>query len=395
MTPATLLLALSTILSAPEYAAERIFPFDPLHNHGSSIVETPEGDLVAVWFHGSGERTADDVRLQGARKDAGSDTWSDTFLMADTQDLPDCNPVLFIDPDQKLWLFWVAIQANEWGSALLKYRTATDYEADGPPRWDWQGVIHTRPRDLQERFSAMIAETEETLGSLLAASEDMRELLDYIKEATHDKLSRRLGWMTRIPPIVTQDGRIMLGLYSDVFNCSVAAYTDDAGKTWSYSYPILDPQVKHLGNIQPSFVQRKNGAIVCYMRDNGIPKFVRTAVSTDNGVSWNDYGWLDIPNPGSSVAALALESGAWVLVCNDTHSGRHRLSVYLSDDEGATWPINRTLEDFAPEGGSGGYPCAIQASDGAIHVTYTYKKTGVTGSSIKHARFNEAWVRNE
>jgi hypothetical protein len=31
-----------------------------------SIIECPNGDLLACWFHGSGERTADDVVIQDA-----------------------------------------------------------------------------------------------------------------------------------------------------------------------------------------------------------------------------------------------------------------------------------------------------------------------------------------
>ena len=37
------------------------------------------------------------------------------------------------------------------------------------------------------------------------------------------------------------------------------------------------------------------------------------------------------------------------------------------------------------------YPSVIQARDGAIHVTYSYFTPA--GKSIKHARFNEEWVR--
>ena len=75
-------------LAALPFEAELIFPTEPFHNHGSSIVETPGGDLLAVWFHGSGERQSDDVLLRGARKPAGSDVWSETFLRL-TSGLPD------------------------------------------------------------------------------------------------------------------------------------------------------------------------------------------------------------------------------------------------------------------------------------------------------------------
>ena len=45
---------------------EFIFPTQSEHTHGSSIVMLPTGDLLAAWFQGSGERSADDVRIMGA-----------------------------------------------------------------------------------------------------------------------------------------------------------------------------------------------------------------------------------------------------------------------------------------------------------------------------------------
>src|SRR5262245_51004642 len=77
---------------------ELIFPLQPLHAHGSCIVECPNGDLLASWYIGSGERTADDVKVMGARLKKGSNRWSEPFLMADTPDFPDCNSCMVIDP---------------------------------------------------------------------------------------------------------------------------------------------------------------------------------------------------------------------------------------------------------------------------------------------------------
>ncbi|HXJ72379.1 MAG TPA: neuraminidase (sialidase)-like protein, partial [Candidatus Dormibacteraeota bacterium] len=68
----------------PFYTAEILFPLEPWHNHGSCIVETPQGDLVVCWFHGSGERKADDVKIEGARRRKGANTRSTRFTMADT-----------------------------------------------------------------------------------------------------------------------------------------------------------------------------------------------------------------------------------------------------------------------------------------------------------------------
>ena len=52
---------------APFLRGEFIQPPENLHIHGSCLVEAPNGDLIVCWFNGTGERTADDCRILGAR----------------------------------------------------------------------------------------------------------------------------------------------------------------------------------------------------------------------------------------------------------------------------------------------------------------------------------------
>src|SRR6516164_3501312 len=90
-------------VTAPFYESELIFPPEHLHNHASCIVECPNGDLLACWYNGSGERSADDVKVEGARKRKQDRNWSARFVMADTPGFPDTNPCMFVDPQKRLW----------------------------------------------------------------------------------------------------------------------------------------------------------------------------------------------------------------------------------------------------------------------------------------------------
>jgi predicted neuraminidase len=390
--PITIAVLAGSFGADPMMETELIFPIEEFHNHGSSIVEAANGDLLACWFHGHGERNSDDVAIRGARKRAGDATWSETFAMADTPNLPDCNSVLFIDPRGTLWLIWIAVQDNEWGGSLLKYRTTDDYSKDGPPNWKWQDVIHARPLNFDTKYPELLVKAETKYGEYFKSNERIQKQVEAIKQKLTDKLSVRLGWMTRLHPIMLSDGNMMLGLYSDVWNCSLAAFTKDGGQTWEFSEPIGN---EDFGNIQPSFVVKKDGGIMALMRDNGAPKKIRAALSTDNGRTWPKVWNLDIPNPGSSLECISLKNGNWVLVCNDQPRGRHIVTAYLSDDEGATWKWHRRLEDFSPEeDSSGAYPSVIQTKDGSIHATYSYKNASMAkGSTIKHLRFNEEWIK--
>ncbi len=382
-----MLLAGANAAGADSYSEQFIFPPQEKHVHASSIVETPEGDLLAAWFHGSGERTADDVLVQGARLRKSESAWSDVFLMADVPDFPDCNPVLFIDQEERLWLFWVVVMANRWENSLPKYRWSTDYADDGPPKWDWQDVIHLRPDDdFPEQMAALFRE--------LSPSEPMwaeyaHPYSRMLIAASHDKLKRQLGWMTRNQPLVLESGRILLPMYSDGFNISLMAYSDDGGERWHTSAPIVG-----LGPIQPTIAQRQDGTLVAFFRDSGLePKRMQRAESDDDGETWSLTRDTDLPNPSASMEVKVLDDGRWILIYNDTERGRHSLAVALSEDEGDTWPVMRHLEHWEEGEGRFSYPSIIQARDGRIHATYSHSTED--GAAIKHVSFMPDWIAAE
>ena len=81
-------------------------------------------------------------------------------------------------------------------------------------------------------------------------------------------------------------------------------------------------------------------------------------------------------------------------VGNDTEEGRHRLAVWLSADEGRTWPWRRALEDGPPGSGSHGYPSVLQSRDGSLHVSYSWhtRDADREAKTIRHAHFNPEWI---
>lgn len=391
--------------TAPFLEAEILFPLEHWHNHASCIVETPEGDLLVCWFHGSGERTADDVKIEGARKRKGSGAWSPRFTMADTPGYPDTNCAMFIDPDGRLWLLWPTILANQWASALMKYRISTRYRGDGPPQWDWQEVLHVTPdfKKFEQSATNWLATIETTLAALPLPQKERERFqveLDDARRRASDKLSQRLGWMTRAHPFILEGKRLIVPLYSDGFSFSLMAITDDWGNSWHTSTPLLGA-----GNIQPSIVQRRDGSLYTLMRDNGPPpNRLYQSESADRGETWSPVTKSDLPNPGSGAEVIGLKNGHWMLIGNDTEKGRNSLAVQISDDDGRTWRWKRHLEfqPPGPEAGSFHYPSLIQARDGSLHASYSYHLAyknlpkdidgDPAGKSIKHAHFNEAWV---
>lgn len=389
MLPRLLLPALffagTALAEKPFVEKDDVFPLDVKHNHASSILYLPNGDLFVCWYRGSGERQADDVQVMGARKRKGAKGWSAPFVLADVAGFPDTNPTLFLDRDKRLWLFWQTIVANTWESAITSYRVSSNYNGDGVPKWDRADIMLLKPNHLVERV--------QEFGSRYTAGREgeywKREL-----EKAKDKYFSRMGWMNRPHPVQLASGRIVVGLYSDGYSISLAAISDDNGLTWHASDPIVGN-----GNIQPSFAIKKDGGLVAYMRDNGPPpKRLMKSESKDNGETWTFAEDTDIPNSGTGVEVLTLKDGRWLMINNDTERGRNSLCLSISNDEGKTWKWNRHIEldKRAEKPGSFHYPAIVQAPDGTIHASYSVFLNHLPQTephkTIRHAHFNLEWV---
>jgi predicted neuraminidase len=342
-----------------------IFPQQEKHVHGSSLVALPNGDMLVAWFDGSGERTADDVKIMGSRLVKGQKKWSEPFLMADTPHIPDCNPVLFLNNEGKLFLVWIAVQANLWEQSVLRFRTSVDYEKTGAPVWNWQDNILLKPDGkFAEEVALKFKQLPEFTGGWAGYAPKYDEM---IIEASKDITKISIGWMTRIKPMLSGNRRIILPLYSDGFNMSIMAISEDNGSSWLPGLPLVGR-----GPIQPAVVKRKNGNLVAYARDSGDePNRVHFSESTDNGKSWTASVKTDIPNT-ASVELLVLQNGTWAFLGNDIDNGRYQLSLRISDDEGKTWKSKILIENDESKKGGYSYPSLIQTKDGLLHMTYSY-----------------------
>lgn len=410
-----------------------IFPPQDQHVHGSTLAELPNGDILAAWFQGSGERWADDVVIMGARLKKGAQSWTEPFLLADTPEFPDINPVLFIDPQERLWLLWYTVLANQWETSILKFRLSTDYQqAAGPPVWSWQEVIHPKPggrteqgiqaddpfvQSIVRQFEAMDTYLPKTLDAYppdeRAAlferwEERKKELISRAKgedliargritqpngETTEAQLGyprfRRLGWQTRHKPLFLPSGRMLIPLYSDGFDFSLMAITDDGGEHWTWSEPLVS-----IGGVQPALVRTNDGVIVAYLRDNGPPpQKLMVSRSADDGQTWSTVVDSAIPNPGSGADIVRLDDGQWLIIGNDTEDGRHSLALFRSADEGQAWTLDQHLERDTMAGTDlrAHYPAIVPGQDGAIHITYTFQErnaAGTVGKTIRYVRMN-------
>jgi predicted neuraminidase len=370
--------------AAPQFSTELVFPLHDQHNHAPGIVECPNGDLLVSWYRGSGERSSDDVAVFGARKKKDESSWGEAFLMADTPGFPDCNTCMMIDRHDRLWLFWPTVIANTWESCITNYRVSSDFSGPGAPAWERNGIILLKPADFSadaiKQFDGLFKKYESLL------NDELRSEIAEGKLKLKNKLYQRLGWQPRCKPTVLPSGRILLPLYTDTFSISIMAVSDDDGKTWYASKPLLG-----FGAIQPTVLRRDSGELVAYMRENGVEKRIRTSSSNNDGLTWGPVGAIDLPNPGAGIDGVRLANGHWLLIYNDTFNGRKSLAVSLSEDEGKSWKWTRHLEKHAS--GSYHYPAIIQGRDGTIHAVYSYSVDG--GKSMKHAAFNEAWVKEE
>ncbi|HEX8913786.1 MAG TPA: sialidase family protein [Humisphaera sp.] len=290
--------------------------------HASTIVATKDG-LIAAFFGGAGEGKPD-VGIWVSRRDG--EGWSPpaevaTGAQPDGTRHPCWNPVLHAMPDGQVVLFYkVGPKPSAWWGVM---RTS----GDGGRTW---GPAERLPDGLLGPVKNKAVTLKD--GTLLCPSS-----------------TEHAGWVAHME----------------------FARRGDGGK-WAFEKtgPLNDPAA--FGLIQPT-VLRHGDKLVALCRSRGARKVVAME-SGDEGRTWSQPAATELPNPNSGIDGVTLADGRSVLVYNHTGVGRSPLNVAVSPD-GKEWKMALVLED-APLG-EFSYPAVIQAPDGLVHVTYTWKRQKV------------------
>lgn len=318
-------------------------------SHASTVVELKGGGLMAAWFGGTYER-APDVAIWASRRVNG--VWTAPVELEREKDMPSWNPVLFHTKDGRLWLYYkVGPSPSNWSAGRM-------YSND-------EGVTWSK----SERLPAGL------LGPI------------------------------RAKPLVLADGTIVSGTSFEAYE-TWAAWVErskDDGKSWTKIGPITisaavdeaetpapappegSPGLqaadkgprKSIGIIQPSVVSLGGKHLRIYARSQTLASKIAVADSFDDGVTWSQARFLNLPNNNSGIDAVALKDGRVVLIFNNTTRGRSPLNLAISGD-GEHFSIFATLEDTV---GEFSYPAIIQGANGDLHITYTWNR-----KTIKYVR---------
>jgi len=156
--------------------------------------------------------------------------------------------------------------------------------------------------------------------------------------------------------------------------------SSDSGQTWTKIGPLADPGRANV--IQPTVLVHDDGQLQILCRSQ--VGRIQEAWSKDQGRSWSAIGPTELPNPDAGIDAVKLRDGRFLLVYNhsvENGADRRVLNVAVSSD-GHRWGAALVLEN---QPGEFSYPAVIQATDGLVHVTYTWKR-----KRINHVVINPA-----
>jgi predicted neuraminidase len=337
-------------------------------SHASNLLRLSDGDLLCAYYSGRWEGESG-TAIVLSRLPKGSNEWTRPVVVARETGSALENPVLFEPSVGTLRLFYTA-QAGGAGqsNAQIFSRTSTD----GGKTW-------AAPRPL------------------------------FSKPGSFDR-----------QPLVVAGGQWLFPMYytpkSDADNYSAIEISADQGQTWK-ECAVQGSN----GLVQPGVVELSPRNFIAFFRSR-FADWVYTSNSQD-GCSWTTPRPSRIPNNNSSIQVARLGDGHLVIAFNNIQAATTRgkpqdtarwpLSVALSIDDGQTWPWVRDVDigqevpqEPVPDVMAGvdvrdekknffyhlidySYPSVIQAPDGTIHLSYTYRRR-----AIKCASFDENWIKD-
>ena len=316
--------------------------------HVSSLCEIGGGRLAAVWCGGSREGARDVAVWSATRGPLDNDPWSsprpivtrdsaaqETFRFVRKLG----NPLLMAEKEGRLSLLYVSVSVGGWSGSSLNLKQSLD----GGETWS----------------------PSQRLG--LSPFFNVSELVKNNAQPLTDG-----GWAV---PVYHE----ALGKFPEVLWLQPGPGRVEAVKSRAFGGRSA---------FQPALVALAPQRALLLCRTAGSVPEIFITRTDDAGRHWTAPRPSGLPNPNSGLDALRLRDGRLLLTFNDTTANRENLRLALSSDEGVTWRRAGTLAEEPGEEFS--YPFLLQASDGRVHVTYTWKRRNIT-----HVTFNLAWLDSQ
>ena len=273
------------------------------------VERAPKGRLWVTWYSGDvGEGAMGNYALAATSADDGK-AWSKPLVVLQgPQGTRIGDPLPWLDPKGRLWIFWSQFtkRSAERGAQDMKncFAIRTDEPDSATPKWS---------------APLLVAE-----GGILFGKPIVRASGGWVAPFfVHGKPS----WSERM------NGKETGTLLSS-----------DEGASWQWLGGTSLP--KDLWSFsEATLAQRKEGSLWMVIRTQ---KGLHESTSHDDGRAWS----AATPMPGFAGAATRacmkrLASGAFVLIYHDSlkvKPARERLTAWLSDDEGRTWPHKLLLD---------------------------------------------------
>lgn len=343
----------SSFTGAKEAYLPMIAPF----SHAANLLALPNGDLLCVWYTGTGERDRN-VSIALSRLDHKSTRWSQPVIVAHRDDWANQNPILFRAEDGKILLFY---DSQKHGSSEATAIVEELISEDQGHTWTGPTILFTHP-GIYLRQPIVIFH--------------------------HD-------WL--FPIYQERSGGINSS--SAGKDSSLVEVSKDSGIAWS-GFEVPDSG----GLVQMSVVlPGQDGQLLAFFRSRYADWIYET--KSIDGSHWDAPLRTSLPNNNSSIQAARLKDGFIVMVFNNaqaetdrthpTEGSRKVLSIALSADNGKTWPWIRDLQagNEPPsycqcEDPEYSYPSVTQSSNGKIQVAFSFRR-----ETIKYMTFDEDWIK--
>lgn len=339
-----------------------------------SLIVTKQGTLLA-FCEGRTGGDSGDIDTLVRRSEDGGETWNKYQVVWSDGHNTFGNPCPVVDQSTgRIFLF------NTWN-------LGTDTESQ---------IIAFKSKDVRRPYVCYSDDDGKSWSKPVCISDSAR-LDDWRWYATGPGIGIQIKWGKYAGRLVIPSNHSYTETRDNVFKKnnrygygSHVIYSDDHGKTWRISEPIIP------GCNESQVVELSDGSLMINMRSYNTKQCRAVSISKDGGEHWSKITHDPVLIEPVCQASIIIYSPG----NNRNHSpiifsnpadkkSRIRMTVRISYDDGRTWPVSRILHD-----GPAAYSCLAVLPSGEIACFYEGGENNPY-ESMFFEKFSFGWLTGE